>query len=220
VSAPSVISPEQRNLLDAFFTRSASRNFFLTGGTALAEFYLHHRYSEDLDLFTLDNQAFSEAARELPNLAAELGSSFEERVATPTFHQVFFRLPNQPEIKVDLVRDAGPQFGQHQNFDKVIADSELNIAANKITAIFGRASNKDFVDLYFLLKRGFDLDQLIELAKQKDPGLNEFYLSGMIRQIRKIESLPRMIKPVTLDELRAFFLPLAEQIMLKTKPNE
>ena len=27
-------------------------NFYLTGGTALAGFYLHHRISEDLDFFT------------------------------------------------------------------------------------------------------------------------------------------------------------------------
>jgi len=220
VNAPRVLTPKQQELLNAFFSRSAGRNFFLTGGTALAEFYLQHRFSEDIDLFTLDDQAFSESVGELRNLAAELGCTFEERVATPTFHQVFFRPPSQLEIKVDLVRETGPQFGQHQDFEKVIVDSELNIAVNKITALFGRASNKDFVDLYFLLKRDYDLAQLIELAKQKDPGLNEFYLSGMMRQIRKIDSLPRMIQPITPDELRAFFLPLAERIMLKTKPRE
>jgi len=29
-----------------------ARQFYLTGGTALAAFYLHHRYSEDLDFFS------------------------------------------------------------------------------------------------------------------------------------------------------------------------
>ncbi len=29
-----------------------TNNFYLTGRTALAEFYLHHRYSEDLDFFS------------------------------------------------------------------------------------------------------------------------------------------------------------------------
>lgn len=28
------------------------RDFYLTGGTALAEFYLKHRFSEDLDFFS------------------------------------------------------------------------------------------------------------------------------------------------------------------------
>ena len=29
-----------------------SKNFYLSGGTALAGFYLFHRYSEDLDFFS------------------------------------------------------------------------------------------------------------------------------------------------------------------------
>jgi hypothetical protein len=34
-----------------------TRGYYLTGGTALAEFYLHHRLSEDIDFFTR-NQVF------------------------------------------------------------------------------------------------------------------------------------------------------------------
>jgi len=29
-----------------------TENFFITGGTALSVFYLHHRVSEDIDLFS------------------------------------------------------------------------------------------------------------------------------------------------------------------------
>ena len=32
--------------------KSISAHFYLIGGTALAEFYLHHRLSEDLDFFS------------------------------------------------------------------------------------------------------------------------------------------------------------------------
>ncbi len=217
---PSLLTPLQHDLLHAFFTRAAGQSFFVTGGTALAEYYLHHRYSEDIDLFTLDQDAFSAAIFDLPSLADQLGASYREQVSTPTFRQVFFRIHDQPEVKVDLVREVGPQFGKHIFWGDVIVDSELNIAVNKVTAIFGRISGKDFVDLYFLLKQGFDIDELIGLAKEKDPGLDEFYLSGMIRNVQKLTSLPNMVLPITLEELRSFFLPLAEQIMLKTKPRE
>ena len=43
------LTPLQRELLHAFFERTQS--FFLTGGGALIEFYLHHRDTKDLDLF-------------------------------------------------------------------------------------------------------------------------------------------------------------------------
>ncbi len=220
MEAPSLLTPLQQDLLQAFFTRAAGQQFFLTGGTALAEYYLHHRLSEDIDLFTLDEEAFSNAIVDLPRLAEQLRASYREQISTPTFRQVFFHIHNQQEVKIDLVREAGPQFGKHVSYGKVIVDSELNIAVNKVTAIFGRISSKDFVDLYFLLRRGFDIDELIQLAAEKDPGLDEFYLSGMMRQVQSLKSLPNMIQPVTLEELRSFFLPLAEQLMLKTKPRE
>jgi hypothetical protein len=53
----------QRSLLEAFF-RAESR-FLLTGGAALAGFYLHHRPTLDLDLFTLDPAAFDTGRRAL-----------------------------------------------------------------------------------------------------------------------------------------------------------
>jgi hypothetical protein len=46
-------NPEQREiLLQLLETESISGQFFLTGGTALSVFYLHHRLSNDLDLFS------------------------------------------------------------------------------------------------------------------------------------------------------------------------
>lgn len=35
--------------------KSLTGRFYLTGGTALAAYYLKHRYSEDLDFFSEDN---------------------------------------------------------------------------------------------------------------------------------------------------------------------
>lgn len=51
----------QDQFLDRFFALSLSENFYLTGGTALARFYYHHRESVDLDLFTQNQtQDFNE----------------------------------------------------------------------------------------------------------------------------------------------------------------
>jgi hypothetical protein len=49
------LSPLQRDVLDAFFERE--RGFFHTGGAALA-FHIGHRATDDLDLFTTEEQAF------------------------------------------------------------------------------------------------------------------------------------------------------------------
>ena len=46
-----LLSAGQRRFLRLFSKTPDSTHFYLTGGTALAEFYLGHRYSFDLDLF-------------------------------------------------------------------------------------------------------------------------------------------------------------------------
>jgi len=40
-------------------------SFYLTGGTALGRFYLNHRFSEDLDFFLNNSDAFPHTVREI-----------------------------------------------------------------------------------------------------------------------------------------------------------
>lgn len=50
-----ILTPTQIALLKAIGAENFfKKNFYLTGGTALAGFYLHHRYSEDLDFFSMN----------------------------------------------------------------------------------------------------------------------------------------------------------------------
>jgi len=47
-----ILSKNQKKLLVAIAnSKMVTDNFVLSGGTALAEYYLHHRLSEDLDFF-------------------------------------------------------------------------------------------------------------------------------------------------------------------------
>ena len=50
-----IITPAQKNILDIFSqNKYLTKNFVLSGGTALAGFYLPYRFSEDLDFFSLN----------------------------------------------------------------------------------------------------------------------------------------------------------------------
>jgi hypothetical protein len=49
-----IITDLQREILTIFSEIHDSKMFYLTGGTALAEFYLGHRKSFDLDIFTTE----------------------------------------------------------------------------------------------------------------------------------------------------------------------
>ena len=48
-----ILTPNQQLLLEhASQSKVITDTFYLTGGTALSEFYLQHRLSEDLDFFS------------------------------------------------------------------------------------------------------------------------------------------------------------------------
>jgi predicted nucleotidyltransferase component of viral defense system len=52
-----ILTPQQLNFLElASQEPQITKRFYLTGGTALAEFYLKHRLSEDIDLFTQEQE--------------------------------------------------------------------------------------------------------------------------------------------------------------------
>ena len=216
----SLLSPLQQAFLNGFFQSGIGQSFFLTGGTALAEYYLQHRYSDDLDFFTVDDQAFGLARQEIYRLATVLSVSVESIVTTPTFQRFELAQTGSAAVKLDLVRDVDFQFGAHRKFEAIIVDSLDNIGANKISAIFGRTESKDFVDLYFLLQGGQLLPHLIRDAKAKDSGITEFWLAGMLRQVEALTRLPVMLKPLELGTLQSFFLELADNLLRGIKPAE
>jgi predicted nucleotidyltransferase component of viral defense system len=216
-----VLNQLQSDLLAAFFDLPLADQFVLTGGTALAGFYLHHRLSEDLDLFTLNEDAFEQVSSSVPSLAEALGVTCDDERLSPHLYQVFFSQESL-RVKMDVVLDASSWFGTPQDLGGIRVDALENIAANKIAALYGRATPRDFVDIYFILNEtDLSLNALVDMAKQKDAGLHNFYLASWIHQeAPKLRTLPPMLKPLDVQALREFGEELARTIMLWAKPAE
>ena len=214
------LTPLQASVLESFFAAAAGQQFYLTGGTALAAFHLHHRASVDLDLFTLDDLALREADILLPQLAASMNCRLGAMRRTEHYREVFLEPETGDPLKIDMVRDFGPQYGEHIRLGQVIVDSIENIGANKLTAILGRTEPKDFVDLYFILRAGYSFDDLLAKAQTKDLGLHPFYLAGSLRQVRNFRRLPTTTPPLTLSELQYDMLVLADRLLDQEQPND
>jgi hypothetical protein len=122
-------------------------------------------------------------------------------------------------LKIDIVRDFGPQYGEHVRLGQVIVDSIENIGANKLTAILGRTEPKAFVDLHFILRAGYSFDDLLAKAQTKDLGLHPFYLAGSLRQVRNFRRLPATTPPLTLSELQYDMLVLADRLLDQEQPG-
>lgn len=67
------LTPLQKKTLKIFSKVNSDGDFYFTGGTALAVCYLHHRESDDLDLFTGNAVSLPPTAREFENQLRSAG---------------------------------------------------------------------------------------------------------------------------------------------------
>ena len=82
---PSLLSPLQKRILDSVSTQIPG--LFLSGGTALGAFYLGHRRSADLDLFTRESDSYDRYVRQFLRLAEGTGLSTAAGSAGPGFRR-------------------------------------------------------------------------------------------------------------------------------------
>ena len=171
-----LLTPLQLAFLQVFSQLSDHHHFYLTGGTALAEFYLGHRLSYDLDLFTADVGLVQPVSFQLEKLAQE--NNFEiKTIRRFTTYVEFLVSSDNDTLKVDLALDSpfrfqapivSPQGFWVNNFEDLCVD--------KLLAYFGRAEPRDAVDLYFILTQ-VEPQILIDKAKQKDPGFDLYWFA-------------------------------------------
>ncbi len=196
-----ILTADQRDCLNAFF--ACTDAFYLTGGTALAAFYLGHRTSVDLDLFTQSDEAFAQFRPIMAATAARLGVHIEAIRETPYFKHFQAHMPGGA-LTLHAARDVSVRLAPVQHCGNLRIDSIEDITANKLCAMLGRSSMKDFVDLYFLHHVGFTIEHYLEPARQKDGGLEAATLAYAISQL-VIETVPSfMVQPVTREQLQQF----------------
>lgn len=158
----------QDAVLSAFFHEP--QPFFLTGGAALAGFFLKHRETSDLDLFTVNDGAVREAEGKLARIAAERDLRFEIRRSAPDFTRVALTDASEGVV-VDLVRDRAPQYRASKPIiDGVRVDPLEEIFVNKINTLVSRQEERDLVDLLFIERQGLCVEDYLEAALAKDGG--------------------------------------------------
>jgi predicted nucleotidyltransferase component of viral defense system len=207
----------QRDFLAGFFRQTPA--FFLTGGTALAAFYLFHRHSEDLDLFTLKEQEMQAVPHLIAHVAESIGASHTSLVVTPHFRRYLLQRGDESAV-VDFVHEVAPQIvAEKPRFGDFIVDSLEDIAANKICTLLGRGEMKDFLDLYFLHQHGVDIKQAIEWARQKDVGVSPATLAFVLSHVTFHRIPDYVLKPVTVEALTEFFARLQEELVRESFPR-
>ena len=201
-----ILTTLQRAFLCAFGATELRKEFFLTGGTALAHFYLKHRFSEDLDFFTEIPGAVSRVRPVLAAIATDLELDVEVHREFESFLEVFLS-KGRESIRCDFALQSPFRLQpvtMNEEFG-ILVDNLLDIACNKLSALFDRHEAKDFVDVYFLSEEFMPFDELFSNAQKKHVGMDEYWMARALENVFSIEKLPRMIKPIEVATLRVFF---------------
>lgn len=213
----SLLTKEQKIILDLISRdKYLSGNYYFTGGTALAEFHLKHRLSDDLDFFTKDKIDQPVITSLIEQWSKRLGYKYSAR-----FVEVVYRFelifPSKENIKIDFGYFPYKLIEKGISFQSFMVDSLRDIATNKMTTVNQRTDVKDFVDLYFILKEHFTIWDLLYSAEVKFPNMifDPYLLSQDFLKVEDFDVLPKMIKPLKLTELREFFRQKAREIAQK-----
>lgn len=208
------LTPLQSAVLEAFFKVEGA--FFLSGGAALVGFYLHHRETTDLDLFTASAEAFERSRFVLPNVIEEMGAVLEARQDSPGFRRVVIQR-GEEELVVDLVRDIGPQLHEKREVQGIVIDSIEEIFSNKLTTLVSRQEIRDLVDVLELERHGLRAEDFLPEANAKDGGCTPATLAFLLSEWTIPESI-KLPAGYSASELRAFKDSLAERLIRAAHP--
>lgn len=206
----------QREILQRFFARRDE--FFLTGGAALVGFYLGHRETHDLDLFT-DGAPLDAGERTLREIAAELDLTIESLRRDPAFHRFLVRRRDGESLVIDLVRDDVPQLAEKRLVGGVRIDSAEEILANKICTLLSRVEVRDLVDVMALEKSGLDPIAAVHAAATKDAGVSPSQLAWILSSFPIPEETP-LPGEVSSAALRAYRDGLTRRLAAAAFPEQ
>ncbi|HKY37903.1 MAG TPA: nucleotidyl transferase AbiEii/AbiGii toxin family protein [Polyangiaceae bacterium] len=211
---PRELSAWQKHALLEVGRTPLGREATFGGATALSVAYLHHRRSEDLDFFLTREPAIADLAP-LARAVRRLG--FKVEIRPLGVRTALVLLKERKEVgHIDVAYYPYDPVDRPTSWQGLRVDSLVDMTVNKVQAVLTRARPRDFVDLWFLLREGPErkLERLLSLARAKfDVGASRITLAEQLLKVEEIAELPRMLRPVALNELQAFFVGLAREIV-------
>ena len=215
--AATILTSSQKKILailakDKFF----SKNFYLSGGTALSEYYLHHRISEDLDFFSedeIDKIWLNSLAKKI-----KLTIGFKKLDTEESFNRnlVYFTARKET-IKTEFTYYPFLQIKPTVIKNGIRVDSLTDIAVNKFFTIYQKPTARHFIDLYLIItEKKYVWDQLEKLARIKfETDIDPIQLGSQLIKAETIRDVPKMIIKISEREWRNYFI--SQALNLKQK---
>src|ERR1700730_1406733 len=170
-----MLSQFQREVAEIIAGLEEATDFALAGGAALIARGEVERQTRDLDFFGLTPAAVEAALR-------DAGFSVHRIHDWPGFARLVV-VGGGDRTEVDLAADA--RLFPVELGEPVPTLQALELAVDKVLAVFGRAEARDFVDLLALEPR-YGLGRLFDLAAQKDLGFSPVVFAEMLGRFNRL----------------------------------
>jgi hypothetical protein len=212
----SILTPHQRDFLkiiskEKYFTQ----RFYLTGGTALSEFYLKHRISEDLDFFCEREEVNPIPISRFIGVKTEI-LKLEKFVSERKWglYSFFLHFEDGQILKIDFNYYPFPRIEKGTKFNNLEINSIYDIGVDKVHTVVMRPRARDFIDIYFIIKeKNYDFYELLMKAKAKfDWDITFIELGTRLLEASKLTDYPRMIKKIDHQEWKEFFVNEAKKL--------
>ncbi len=217
----SILTAKQLDFLElAQAQTSIAKNFYLTGGTALAEFYFQHRLSEDIDLFSEKEVNTSAVEAFLQQISIKLGVKKIIKQNYLGLYTYKLEYRDGDNLKIDFNYYPFPKIEKGVYFGKLEVSSIYDIAVNKIHTIVMRTKVRDYIDLYFIFKESelpkneyFEKLRIDSQAKFDWP----LEVKNLVASFLKVKDLkkadfPKILVPFNQKNMEEFFLKLAKSL--------
>lgn len=190
------IDPPALGLLKQLQQIPAFSELRLAGGTSLA-LQTGHRKSVDIDLFgTIRGDEY-----EISNTLHKLGKvTIIKKSANIGIYII-------NGIKADIVNYSYPWLQEAVIEDGLRLAGDKDIAAMKLAAITGRGTKKDFIDLFFLLKK-YRLREMLNLYNKKYEDGSELLVLKSLSYFLDAEKdePPIMLQTIDWDAIKSHIL--------------
>jgi len=175
-------------------------NAYLAGGTAVA-LQLGHRESKDFDFFTPQKFRAEILAKKIKK---EIPSFRIEKITWGTIMGFF------GDVRFTMFFYEYPLLFKPNKFLGINIADIRDITPMKIAAVSDKGTKRDFIDLYFILKKKYaTFEHCFNLYERKFKKLkqNKFHLIKSLTYFRDAEEekMPKMFVEVNWAEIKRFF---------------
>ena len=183
----------------------------------MSRFYYQHRYSEDLDFFSISEfKDFRAMLTKILDAARQENFSIEVETVSDHFFRIYVKeKEKEVPLKIDFVNEVTFRWGNAKQFPVFsCVDNETNILSNKISCA-SRYEVKDIVDIWAVAKhKAFSWRDIMSIANQKSP-VDPVEVSKIIKTLPLEElKLVKWASDVEISEVYGDLQAIAKDVLL------